>query len=651
MKIRLAGHSYEVAVDSKGNDLYHRGRRSSQRGDPGEQRMAEWSTSGPALFTEEEVAEGGGYLGPADPINCDTRWWPFVTLGPLISTTELSTYDSTWTNSKIGTGTFAPGVDMRLGASPAAGNAEGMAVVKGGGSTFGYVIRNGFPAKVDLADMTLKQSQLVLKGSATSVVVTRTAEGTVEVSFGEVGSAYEVLAAADISTPPNTDTLVPNAQNFEARILGVASDRIAALNDHVASGNILTGAISMANPNWNSIATITGPNTLQFNGFQIDGNLWVLLTSNGPWVLDESTGDFFPIIPETDNDAENGKGASTWFALGTVIPSRDGARYQKSGSGQSFGIETFPGNIGEIQGRPTSHAATTRWLFQALYDDESDQTYLIAWRFRQPGDQHPNLLQPFPIAKLGSGIECRFLENVGTVDGVRTNQTIIGGHDDDLLYFLRGRTSREVDDANYVYAAAGTISLTKLRREAGLLKDVEAVELQTALCTVDETVTVALEVDGSGTYQSLTGTLVWPTADDDATRGADGDPLNGIIKRNGFHRLHLVDDEGAPLEWASGFEFRPRLSLERGSTTTLAPRVQGFRLFYRLRQKVVKTWQVSLDDLSKAEVARLEQLGEQRPQELASEKIWVRVDQVDVTGEKSVSMRMTEWSGAPVYAE
>lgn len=424
---------------------------------------------------------------------------------------------------------------------------------------------------------------------------------TQELSVGLGDSfAYQTLKRVDVGNPATADVWAANSGGQKARTFGVAPDRIVALAGNVAAGNILTGAVTMSAPNWNTVATITGRQTnLRLNGFALDADLWVLLTSNGPYMLDQATGDFFPLIPEQDNDDESGRNPAQWFPLGAIIPARDGLRFQKSLLGESIGLEVYRANTSEVQGRPMGAAGTTRWLYVPFYDDANDNTYIVAFRFREAGDPHPTRLQPFPIAKL-SGVRCQFLQNIGTVNGRRTNQTIIGGHDSDMLHFLLGRTSREIDDANYVFAASGDLDLTLLMRDPGVVKDLEACELQTQGASGDETVTVKIAPDptdfqpADADYETLEGTQEWPRGDTTVSGAARGDTMNGVVTTNGHQRILFIGDDRKPLDWASCRSFKPRLSLARGGTTTLSPKLTGtFRVYYATRPRMVNDYEIT----------------------------------------------------------
>ena len=651
---RLNGRRYRLRTDG-GRD-YGLSVRSSQRGDPGRQEVATWRVDGPAFTSDEDTSAGNGYLGIDSNINSDSRWPDLLTLGPKINTVTLSTHEVTWTNSKIGTNTFTAGVGMRYGASPIVGNASGMAVIRAFGSTYGYVNRKGIPAKIDLADMTLKQSQLALKGLGTSITTTRSANGTVEVVFGEEGSAYETLNSADVAVPPNTDIVAVNDANQYARIVDSATDRVVGLYDHVARGNVLTGSVTMQSPNWNTIATLAGVDPLKFTGFALDGSLWVIGTSNGPYMLDRAQAEFFPLIPEIDNDEVNSVGMTTWYPreMGVIIPLRGGTRRQRGGSGDSWGVETFHRNTGEVQGRGLGHAGNERWLYQTIYDDENDNSYLVAWRPRMAGDPHPNVMQPFPIAKF-SGIKSEFLEWLGTVNGVRTNGTLAGGSDDDMFWIIEGRTSRFIDDANYAYATSGSADLTELRRDRGLVKDFEYVELETASCTQNRTVALSFSVDGASA-KTVDGSLSYGGSFDSTSGSAD--TRNGTIKSNGSQRIMLIDDGERPLDWASGYRIKPTVTLA-SNVSTAAPQILGeMRMYYRIRPKTIREWSNVTFDLTDQPDAtareQMEQLtdlvgaGPMRWETPDRDIIYVRVESVqagEVTQKtRAAELRLVEWS-------
>ncbi len=315
--------------------------RQSQQGDPGASFVAEWRVDGPDLTSFEVIPPGalGGYLGRDYGEKTDGRALGVDQLGPLLQDVDLSGFDTIYAASLPGTSTFKPGVNLHLGGPSQAANANGMAVIRGPSAIpYGYVIRGNTIAKLSLVDFTLKRSGEQLAAPASSVIVTEAAGAVRELSVGMRGQPYRVLTG--VTAPPNSDVWVENSAAEEVEILGAAPDRTVGLAVRTAKGNILTGSITMASPNWNTVATIAGED-LRMTGFALDGSLWVIGTSNGPYMLDSEEADFFPIIDEIDNDDENCKQMGTWFPVGVVIPLRDGTRRQKNAAGSSFGPEQF----------------------------------------------------------------------------------------------------------------------------------------------------------------------------------------------------------------------------------------------------------------------------------------------------------------------
>lgn len=626
---------YNIEVGDWGYAL-----RPSQRGDPGDLKEAVWRVDGPALMSTEGP---DGYLGVAAYINADGRWEGTLCLGPLINEVTLSTYDRTWTGMSPGEASSKPGTNFKLGSAVAATNADGQAEF----GQIGYITRGHQLAKTDLSDMTLKRSR-VLPNPATTILRTEAEGGAypneLSVGMGEQ-SPYEVLTVS--ATHPNSDSWAQNSAGQSARVLAQAPDRVVALTGQTVTGNILTGAVTMQAPSWNTVATIRSAG-LKFTGFGLDGNIWVVITSDGPYVLDADTAKFFPLMPEIDNNAENGPGSGHWSQIGTVIALRSGATFLKAGSFEGFGVEQFTRNETEIQGYPTAHAAALRWLYQIVYNPNNGHSYLIAWRFRRPGDPTSHLLQPFPIARFPS-LQSRYLRYLGTLNGVRSSLTLMGGYGSNAFHMLIGQTAREIDDSSYAYASTGNALLTELRNSPGTVKDLESCEFDLAGGTGDETVTVNVSVDG-GTFNALSGTLKYPAIPQRAGANAmKTNALNGVANTTGVQRLLFVDDSREPLRWASGYRIQPRLDLARGSTNTNSPKVLGeFRLYYRERPELVRKFQFAVTlterrgqtDRSKRE--RLDALvGKQVRLRLpdTDEQVWTRIDAFD-----GGTLTATEWS-------
>lgn len=588
-EIRLNARSYTVARGKAGQRLWGLSARASQPGDPGQQRVAEWRVDGPDLFSFETE---DGYLGRDYGSNTDGRWEGLDTLGPLINAITLSTHDSAHDASIPGTPAFVPGTTLIPGSALAAADADGQ-------DSFGpyaYIMRGQQPAKVLLSDMTLKRTGRTFPEPARTVLRTRSraeiAPDELSAGLGEA-APYEVLTIA--APGVNSDTWQANDDGATATVLATAPDRIVALTGETVTGNILTGAVTMRSPNWNTVATLTGE-PVEMTGFGLDGSLWVIGTSNGPYMLDSDTAEFFPLIDEIDPDPENSRGMTSWFPIGVIIPLRDGVRYQAGGSGESWGVEQFGRNTSPVQGYPTGHAGSTKWLYQALYNEEAGDTYLIAWRPRESGDRHPHPLTPFVIARF-TDTPSRYLSYIGRANGLRTNPTLMGGYGSNAFWMTVGRTSREIDDANYRYAASGSTHLTELRRSPSTLKDVELVEFEADHCSLTQTITVSLAMDGV-TAVALDGNRTY----------GDGRTMNGTVISDGFQRILATDDSGKPLATLSGRRIKPLIAYATASSSAAPQLLGNFRVYYRERPLMVRVFQFTLGLAGRNEATAKEQV-------------------------------------------
>lgn len=574
MEIALGGRNFDVAVDKTGSPLFTVGSRASQPGD-GKLTYAEWRPDGHDFNGFEVIPPGGsqGYLGRAYGEGTDGRDLGLDHLGPLINTITLSTHDAGTGNGALD---VAGGLDGSFGLGPvevvgdSTGSSNGSAQITRLGTPYQYVIRGSRPAKIDLLTMGLVNAGLVLDTPATDIIATTPTSTTVrsEVSIG-VGASnpYVSVTEPNVGLSPATDTWAANSSSQSAEQFGIAPDRTVAVTGNTVRGNIQTGSVTMTSPNWATLFSL--PLGVTGTGFAVDGNLWVLGTNEGPMVVDGATGDPFPLIPELSRDSDHCRQMSTWFALGVIMPLRRALRYLRNQSGKSFGPETFPANTSPVTGQPTAVAASERELFTIEYNVTTGNAYLVAWYERQAGDQHNGPVSPYVLAKF-TAKQSRFLTWLGTVNGQRTNDTLLGGYGSDAFWVTCGRTQRWIDDTNYLMAASGTTYGTETRRDLDTLKDVEFVEFDAA-GTLDagKTITMALSLDD--TVNTFTATT---TA--------------------GVTRLYAATS-GVPTSAFQGvYRIAPRWTLASNSTTA-GPRVRGpVRVYYRLRPTTVRQWNVSL---------------------------------------------------------
>ena len=430
-----------------------------------------------------------------------------------------------------------------------------------------YFNRGIHPAKVKISDMTLKRTGVTFKAPATTALTTRAgATNELSVGLGET-SPYNVLTIA--GDHPNTDTWAENDRGESARVIAAAPTEVVVLTGETVKGNVISGSVTMRNPNLSTRATVKNRDG-KFTGFAMDGANWTLGRSDGPYVLDPDTDDFYPLIPEIDANDANCRGMTTWSFMGVVFGFLDGARYQKNGGGDSFGIEKWTGNTSAVQGYATAHAGSTRWLYQVVYNPISTDSYLVAWRPRQVGDPHPFSWSPFVLAKF-TALQSKALRWLGLANGARSLPTLVGGYGSNAFYMSESRLVRGPSDASYATALAGTTHLTELRRQPHLIKDIESVELQSSNCAAARTATVGLSIDGGTSYTALTA-----------------------VNSNGYQKLAAASAGVPTSALLGGRTIKPRIAYS-SNVSTASPQVQWLKVRYRTRPEMVDVYKFTLE--------------------------------------------------------
>ena len=638
-QIKLNGKVYQLAHDSlvpRGARRWSWTKRPSQPGDPSISQYADWRLDGSQLHSYEDISGGEGYLGLEYTDSTDGRWADIHCLGPEIKHDyDLTTYDSTNTIA----------------------NANGCAIVKPSTITYIYVIRGEVPAKLRASTMALINGGVVLSEAATDVIATVSANGNVQVSFGFDGNTtYHVITTVGATT----DTASANNESAKRRVFAHGNDRIWGGGGYghtrTIAGNILSGSVDMDASAWADFSTVnsssslaTGGTAATITGIEMDGNAIIIGTSAGPVLLDDKSGSLFPMIPElaASPDLANCVHMRKWSFLGVIIPLRTGTRWHRGETGRSFGLRTFKRNTSPVQGYTTAVAVDEHRIWTAEYNEIDDLTYIVQWEPPAEGDGYSDRdLIPQVIAKLAPGVECHFLEYIGTLDGERTNPLLIGGYDTSIFSTIIGRTAREIDDANYRFATSGTTYLTELRRHPHMIKDLEAVEFEAASTSATETITVGFQIDGA-TAQTLAG----HSTDD------NGDIINGPVVTDGARRLVFLDDSGKPLTWANGRRIKPQIALASGANTT-TPQLQGiFRLYYRLRPVLTDalSFSIVINDAQHMSARTLQdQLSDEwgsgpvELRDLDGQTFYVRVESVSVTetdkqGNRVASVGAVAW--------
>lgn len=559
-QVLLNAKRYAIARDRNGARMWEVVPRASQPGDPGGLMYRDWTPWGPDLFSEETA---GSYLGREYGDGTDGRWGDpgaaigVDTLGPELNALTLSTYDYTHAAFLLGSTFVLGGSSGALGGAVSVGNAIGMASMLAKGVTYGWIIRGQIPAKVRESTMALQASPPTFTAAATDIIATRatlsTTRNEVSVALGD-NVAWQTTNENAVGP---ADSWVANSGAEPATIFGQTPSSVAVLTGRTVKQNILTGSVTMAAPNLATVSTLSNE-AVSFTGFAMDGNLWVLMTNKGPYLVDDDTGDFTPIIPEIDPSTENGRQARNWFPIGTVIPLRDGIRYQKALRGQSWGVERFLGNSSVVQGYVTGLDASTKWLVTAVLNEITGNTWLVAWRPRQAGDPHPYPLSPYVIGRVPSSAVSRFVEYAGYANGERTLPAWVAGNGSNALWWVDGRTSRFIDDTSYRYITAGTTYLSNLYLN-GVIGDVEAVEFLSASCSAARTITVGISVDGGTSYTTV----------------------GSAVTTNGFQRL-LAVSAGAP-NITGAYRIKVRLVYASNVATAAPQTVSKVRVYWRWR--------------------------------------------------------------------
>ena len=520
---------------------------------------AEWTPWGPAFLTEEQGDIGK--LGVDYSDNVDTRWERQAMLGPLLNVLDCGAAGGTAAN----TNGFA--------VAPTSMQANG---------PYLYAIRGTKWAKIKLESgttalsLTSTGAETALAEAATSILYTRNAAGTEEISIGMRNTPYRVISAVGTG---NTDTHAVNSAPYGgtyATIIAKAASSSAYRDIAILGRNLstntaenvvamvtLAGTAKMANTAAVVRATIAGE-PIKFTGFALDSDKWLIGTSNGPYYLDSTFQEFRPLIEELDNDVRHCAQMGVWGALNSsvIIPLYRGVRVSKNLSGRSIGPGIFVENGSPLQGNVSAFTSSERWGYFTIHNSVTDKTWICAARPSFETDWHKYPISFFPIIKLPDGIESDSSYWVGTQGG-RTLPMVAVGYDDDVAWFDEGRTDRFIDDTSYKYASSGTLYLTKMKRQPEAYKDIMWFDIETAGCdSGNETVTLSVVVtDRYGNESTI--------------------QIGAPIASNGIHRLRVPID--SPINMAR--DIKPKIDFARGNTTTNSPKlVAKVRMAYTLKE-------------------------------------------------------------------
>lgn len=521
----------------------------------GDRFVAEWDLTSPAFCSYETP---DGYLGIDYLDSLDSRWTKHgLTLGPLVTVLDCSARGATLANVN------------GFAVAPITMQAAGPFLYLSGGTRWGKVALTGGTSALTLSS---DGSEGAMAEATTCVLYTKNAAGTEEISFGMAATAYRVITTVGAGA---TDTDAANDSTLIYSILAPAGSdaayrQIACLGrgsgtPHNKVDQItLSGTVTMKTPTATTRATIAGE-TFTFTGYALDGDRWLLGTSNGTYYLDQESQAFSPTMEELDNDSAHCAQMQKWsiFRNRILVPLRRSLRYSKNViEGASVGPETYRTNNSPINGQMTAFTSSERWGYGAFLNPVQDKTWLCAMRPRDVGDWHGNDISFYPIAKLADGIECRAAIYTGTQGNTaRTMPLVVIGHDSNIASFDEGRVDIFPDDTSYNFAASGTGYLSEMRRDPQFNKDIDYLVVETTGCTASETVTISLTTtDENGTAETV--------------------QLGGPITTNGRHKIPVRGQTDMPLVRFP----KPQIVLARGATTTLAPKVKHFSMVGNLAE-------------------------------------------------------------------
>ena len=517
-----------------------------------EVQVAEWEVTGPGLASFETSQ---GYLGIDYTDSCDSRWEATgLVLGPKLTVLDCSARGATLANIN------------GFAVAPITMQAAGPFLYGSGGTRWAKIKLTGGTSALTLSS---DGTEGAMAEATTCVLYTKNAAGTEEISFGMAGTAYRVITAVGAT---NADTDAANDSTLIYSILAPAGSdaayrQIACLGrgsgtPHNKVDQItLSGTVTMKTPTATTRATIAGE-SFTFTGYALDGDRWLLGTSNGTYYLDQESQAFSPTMEELDNDSAHCSQMQKWsiFRNRVLVPLRRSLRYSKNViEGASVGPETYRENTSYINGQMTAFTSSERWGYGVFYNPVQDRSWLCAMRPRATGDWHGQDISYYPIARLGAGVESHAAIYTGTQGNTaRTLPLVVIGNDSDIASFDEGRIDTFPSDTGYTYATVGTTYFTEMRRQANANKDIDYFIVETSGCDAGKTVTL-----------SLTST------DENGTSGTV--QIGGPITTNGRHKIQVRGQIDLP-----GVRYpKPQIDLATDSAAS-SPKVTGLLMVYQL---------------------------------------------------------------------
>ena len=283
-------------------------------------------------------------------------------------------------------------------------------------------------------------------------------------STGSDATAGKVIYIDGVQVTKNETVTAHASQTI--RISGLAGSLVAGFSEESAYSIDLSGSVEMETGTWTTRAVINGDDCTP-TGFATDGITWVWAMCRGPAILNPVRNTFELVFDRVSNSTRNGAQTKSLATIGTLIPMDRVLMHLQDGHlSVHAGPEAFPENDGTILGTVTAFDFDGDWGLMALYNEEADKTYLLAFRPRQPEDNHGELLSYYCLGTQTE--ECEHILYMAKKGG-RTNPTWLLGKDSNAQYLTAGRDQQWYTDANYEFATNVTQSayMTELRAMPG----------------------------------------------------------------------------------------------------------------------------------------------------------------------------------------
>ena len=394
-----------------------------------------WQTWGP-MFTAHRYR--GQPLGISYTDGVDTRFNDIMVPGPKFTAIDLS------------------------GVGGTTANLNSSAFKDISSVTYLYVGRGTDPARIKISDMSVTDPGISLTERVTDVLFTKNGSGVEEITFFMAGDEYRVITTFNAA---GSDTVTAHASQI-IRIAGLAGSLVAGFSEEAAYSIDLSGSAEMETGTWVGRAIINGDDCTP-TGFATDGITWVWAMCRGPAILNPVRNTFELVFDRVSNSTRNGAQTKSLATIGTLIPMDRVLMHLQDGHlSVHAGPEAFPENDGTILGTVTAFDFDGDWGLMALYNEEADKTYLLAFRPRQPEDNHGELLSYYCLGTQTE--ECEHILYMAKKGG-RTNPTWLLGKDSNAQYLTAGRDQQWYTDANYEFATNVTQSayMTELRAMPG----------------------------------------------------------------------------------------------------------------------------------------------------------------------------------------